>query len=248
MKLRAIQHADVDSTQARAFAAITDGTARDGDVHVASSQSAGLGRRGRSWFSPPTGGLYASVILLQDGPPSAPGAWTAAGALALLDAVVPAGAAAVRLKWPNDLVTPGGAKLGGVLAEARSVNGRHVMVLGMGLNVAGMRFPEELEQERPVVDLAGLGVATSPQELLGPLLVALAARLRQARNQAPSLSVDFAAALALGSNPLLIETPSGSHEGQIRGLDLAGELALEAADGSLVRVPVEHVSAIARIR
>ena len=82
MKLRAIQHADVDSTQARAFAAITDGTARDGDVHVASSQSAGLGRRGRSWFSPPTGGLYASVILLQDGPPSAPGAWTAAGALA----------------------------------------------------------------------------------------------------------------------------------------------------------------------
>ncbi|MFT7677112.1 MAG: BirA family biotin operon repressor/biotin-[acetyl-CoA-carboxylase] ligase [Planctomycetota bacterium] len=248
MKLRAIQHGQVDSTQARAFAAITDGSARDGDVHVAEGQSAGLGRRGRSWFSPPTGGLYASVILLQDGPPKAPGAWTAAGSLALLDTLVPAGASSVHLKWPNDLVTPAGAKLGGVLAEARSVAGRPVMVLGMGLNVGRMGFPAELEQERPVIDLAGLGVDTSPQALLGPLLVALGARLEQARGKARSLSVDFGAALALGSGALRIETQSGVHEGQITALDLAGELALMATDGALVRVPVEHVTSIARIR
>lgn len=248
MKLRAIHHAEVDSTQARAFAAIADGTAQDGDVHVATSQNDGHGRRGRSWFSPPTGGLYASVILLQESPPRAPGAWTAAGALALLDTVVPAGATTLRLKWPNDLVTPAGAKLAGVLAEARSVDGHQELVLGLGLNVAGMRFPLELEQERPVVDLASLGVATSPQELLGPLLVALAARLDQARSQASSLSVDFAAALALGSGPLRIELPGHTYEGRITALDLAGELTLEATDGALVRVPVEHVSAIARIR
>ena len=76
MTLRVLRHGIVDSTSERAFAALADGSARHGDVHVAEGQSAGRGRLGRLWASAPGEGLYASLVLLP-GPPYrfAEGGW-----------------------------------------------------------------------------------------------------------------------------------------------------------------------------
>lgn len=256
MILRAIRHGLVDSTQARAWAAVEDGSARAGDVHVATAQEAGRGRRGTRWHSPSGPGLYLSAIVHLPGPAVAPGSWTAAGALALLDAIVPAGARSVRLKWPNDLVDGRGAKLAGVLAEARpsppagrptSLRGGTTVVLGLGLNVGPMEFPPELEEERPVTDLVRLGCWPAGQQdgeaLLAAVLASLALRLDQAETRSPSLSLDFLAALTLAGRRVRVETPQGVVHGLLLGLDLLGQLRLETGAGTLA-FPVEHVGAL----
>ena len=244
MKLRPIQHGSVDSTQARAWAAIDDGSAAHGDLHIAHSQQEGRGTRGASWHSPGDSGLYASAIILLDERSLAPGAWTAAGSLALLDVIVPAGALDVRLKWPNDLIDADGAKLAGVLAEARphGPSGTAV-VLGMGVNVGATQFPGELLRERPVTDLARLGVDLSPKDFQQRLVATLGQRLDQAKEQAPSLSADFCAALALGKTGLRVETPQGAIHGDLEALDLAGHLVVVTSEGSQ-RIRIEHVTAL----
>ncbi len=252
MILRTIRHGLVDSTQARAWAAVEDGSARPGDVHVATAQEAGRGRRGTRWHSPAGPGLYLSAIVHLPGPAVAPGSWTAAGALALLDAVVPAGAGSVRLKWPNDLVDEQGAKLAGVLAEARpsppsSPSGGTTVVLGLGLNVGPMVFPAELEAERPVTDLVRLGCGQAGQldgeALLRGVLASLTVRLDQAETRSPSLSLDFLAALTLAGRRVRVETPQGLVHGLLLGLDLLGQLRLETSDGQR-GFPVEHVGGL----
>jgi BirA family transcriptional regulator, biotin operon repressor / biotin---[acetyl-CoA-carboxylase] ligase len=105
--------------------------ARDGLVLVAEAQTAGRGRMGRRWISPPRGTLTFSVLLRPGGVPPGLLGW-----LPLLAGVAAASALAAtagvdaRLKWPNDVLA-GGAKLAGILAE----RGGEAVVLGMGINV-----------------------------------------------------------------------------------------------------------------
>ena len=91
-----------------------------GSVVVADHQTAGRGRRGRSWDAPPGSGLFATFVLV----PS-PVIVFAAGV-----AAAEACARGVRLKWPNDLVLDE-RKLGGILAEIR---GDRALV-GIGINL-----------------------------------------------------------------------------------------------------------------
>src|SRR5690242_3907476 len=108
--------AETGSSNADLLAAVGAGAA-EGTVLVAEAQTAGRGRLGRRWASPPRAGLTFSVLLRPDGVPTALLGW-----LPLLAGV--AASAAVRtvtavdatLKWPNDVLT-NGAKLGGILAE-----------------------------------------------------------------------------------------------------------------------------------
>lgn len=109
--------------------------ARHGTVVIAERQTAGRGRDGRVWQSPP-GGLYLSAILrpplpIVDVPPM-----TLAIGVAVCDAARTMGAPAV-LKWPNDVLVHG-RKLAGVLVEAQSQGSRlESVVVGIGINVGG---------------------------------------------------------------------------------------------------------------
>ena len=105
----------------------------EGTVLVAEEQTAGRGTKGRSWFSPPKKGLYASFILRPEKAclPLLP---LAAG-LACADAVRESTGAEIGLKWPNDLVWKG-KKLGGILCESSfSGDDLNYAVVGIGLNV-----------------------------------------------------------------------------------------------------------------
>jgi BirA family biotin operon repressor/biotin-[acetyl-CoA-carboxylase] ligase len=122
--------AQTGSSNADLLAAAAAGAA-EGTVLVAEAQTAGRGRLGRRWTSPPRAGLTFSVLLRPGGVPAALLGW-----LPLLAGV--AAAAAVRavagvdasLKWPNDVLA-GGAKLGGILAERSG----GAVVVGIGINV-----------------------------------------------------------------------------------------------------------------
>ncbi|MBL0220496.1 MAG: biotin--[acetyl-CoA-carboxylase] ligase [Myxococcales bacterium] len=116
--------------------------ARHGTIVVANAQTAGRGRDGRTWQSPPGMGLYLSAILrpplpLSDVPPM-----TLAIGIGLCDAARATGAA-VTLKWPNDLLVDG-KKLAGVLVESQSQGGKlEAVVIGIGVNITG-RLPAEV--------------------------------------------------------------------------------------------------------
>lgn len=105
-----------------------------GTVVVAREQTAGRGRRGRNWSSPP-GNLYLSIVLRPDLPPARLAELSFVAALAVVDTVdrfIPGKAV---LKWPNDVLIDG-AKISGILLERVDA----AIVVGIGLNV--LHVPE----------------------------------------------------------------------------------------------------------
>ncbi|HEX3620736.1 MAG TPA: biotin--[acetyl-CoA-carboxylase] ligase [Acidimicrobiales bacterium] len=117
--------AEVDSTN-RVAADLARAGAADGLVVGADHQTAGRGRRGRSWESRPGAALLVSVVLRP-----APRLVTLAAGLAAADACEAAVAGiSVALKWPNDLLRDG-AKLGGILTEVVG----DAVVVGLGVNL-----------------------------------------------------------------------------------------------------------------
>ena len=139
--------AETGSSNADLLAAAGAGAA-EGTVLVAEAQTAGRGRLGRRWASPPRAGLTFSVLLRPDGVPGALLGW-----LPLLAGV--AAAASVRavtavdatLKWPNDVLV-GERKLGGILAERTGT----AVVVGIGINVWQARA--DLPQDAAATSLA----------------------------------------------------------------------------------------------
>jgi BirA family biotin operon repressor/biotin-[acetyl-CoA-carboxylase] ligase len=163
-------HALLGSTNDEAKRLAQEGCAH-GTVIWADEQTAGHGRLGRPWISP-RGNLLVSVVLR---PTAQPGH---AAELGFLTAVVVAEAVAlllpqpngVGLKWPND-VQVNGAKIAGVLPEARSDGGTlRWVVLGVGLNLANA--PGDMPY--PVTCLRDHGVTVTPEQGLERFLERLA--------------------------------------------------------------------------
>lgn len=163
----------------------------EGIVVVTDHQTAGRGRRGRSWEAPPDASLMLTVLMRPRA--EVAGLTTMALALAASDAVAELTGIEIRLKWPNDLVwAVAGAKdrkLAGILAEAEwpagatasggpvepAANQSVAVAAGIGLNVAwGDGFPEELKDTAVALDeVAAPGPAPDRADLLVALLAHL---------------------------------------------------------------------------
>ena len=242
---RILRHEVVDSTSERAFAALAEGTARDGDVHVARGQTAGRGRLGRRWESPAGEGLYLSRIHLPAPPgPAAAGVTMAAG-LAVRDAVLRVGLPGARLDWPNDVMVRD-AKLAGILVESRGFDPiRPHFVVGIGVNVLQRDFPRDLQRERAVTSLAAEGVATSPTGLLDVLLPLLERRLAQASADRAALARDYLAATGMAGAPVRVRTAEGTVEGRLVGIDFEAGVRLASDEGER-RFDLPHVHGVER--
>jgi len=121
----------------------------EGLVAVASYQSAGRGRLGRSWLAPPGTNLLASVLFRPALDPDDLHLLSIVVALATADACREVAGFDPQLKWPNDLYL-GGRKLAGVLAESVPADAEHrAVVVGLGLNVRWPP-PDSEPHEMPV--------------------------------------------------------------------------------------------------
>ena len=139
----------VSSTNDLALRLAADG-ADDGTTVLATAQTAGRGRQGHEWFSPPDAGLYFSSVIR--GLPSAP--VTLMVGVAVVEGVRAVTGLQVELKWPNDVVLPtpeprGGrsqlVKLGGILTETSWLGGVvDAIIVGVGINVARAEYPGAL--------------------------------------------------------------------------------------------------------
>ena len=115
---------------------------------LAGQQSAGRGRMGRSFFSPANQGLYLSLLLRPGCKAQQLMHLTCAAGLAACDATKEISGFAPGLKWINDLVA-GSKKLGGILTELSvdpATGDVDYAIIGIGINLSGNSFPEELAQ------------------------------------------------------------------------------------------------------
>ncbi len=124
------------------------------DVILADRQSSGRGRLGRSFFSP-DGGLYMSVVLEPENILCGLPFCTAAAAVATRDALMSFGIKGLSVKWVNDLLLDG-RKVCGILTEAKTELGNiSRVVVGIGINLKSIEFPEELRERAGAVGFEG---------------------------------------------------------------------------------------------
>lgn len=138
---------ETDSTNKVARRLAEEG-AYDGTTVIAEQQSAGRGRLGRKWVSPPFVNLYISFVLRPKLAPADAAQITLAAAVALADAIGAFIPVTPTIKWPNDILV-GGKKLAGILTESSCTAERlEFVILGIGvnLNFAVCDMPEEIRQ------------------------------------------------------------------------------------------------------
>lgn len=247
--------------------------ARAGDpgprVLAARSQTAGRGRLGRRWQSPPEASVALSVLWSPVVPQAG---WTwlpAVVGLGVLDAAATLGApvgtatGGVALKWPNDVVTvqdpghgPGGgvdgartglAKLAGILSEAAVGPTGPAVVLGVGMNLAD---PDLAATDGPATSLGTvLGRPVTVDEVVPVLAAALESRLRRWEAAggdvvACGVAEEYRRTCTTLGRRVRARTPGGTLGGTVVDLDPDGSLVLEGAASARVRVSagdVEHL-------
>jgi BirA family biotin operon repressor/biotin-[acetyl-CoA-carboxylase] ligase len=164
---------EIDSTSTRLVELAAQGAA-SGTCLVAEWQSAGRGRRGRSWVASLGGSLTFSMLWrFERGAGQLGGLSLAAGA-AVARGLEDCGVARVQVKWPNDVVVDF-RKLAGVLVEtAGEIQGPSAAVIGVGVNYQlNERVLDLIDQ--PVVDVAQCAPSLpSRSTLLGRILGRLA--------------------------------------------------------------------------
>ena len=220
--------------------------ARDGAPHgttvVAESQTAGRGRLGRSFFSPPHRNLYTSIVLRPDSTTAEASTWVLAAAVSVADAVAETvgDSPAVEIKWPNDVLL-GGLKTSGILMElgAEATRVSH-LVLGIGVNLNTRRgeFPPEFR-----------ATATSLASHIGRPVdrVAFARRLYRCLEQTldacaaggfDAVRPRFEARFRMrGRRIRVIEGPDPTgFAGVALGIDAQGALRVRRDDGEVVHV------------
>lgn len=159
---------------------LAEENAAAGTIVVAGEQTAGRGRGGRKWSSPPGAGVYLSVVFRPETLEPAPVSVLAGlGIVRALDEAFPG--LGPTIKWPNDLYA-NGLKFGGVLSEAAWAESRpRHLVVGVGVNVRPLgegisrrimrrstSIDEELERTVPLVEVGDAVVAGLAKHLGGP--------------------------------------------------------------------------------
>ena len=167
---RTLWYPEIGSTN-DAAAVLAENGAEEGVVVIADRQTAGRGRLGRAWVSPPGAGLYVSIVLRPT--PAAAALLTIAAGVAVADGIFSATGLRVQLKWPND-VHVDGRKLAGILAEGAP---SHV-VLGIGINLMPAAYPSDIAARATSLE-AELGRRVDRGLVFAECLAALAARYRE---------------------------------------------------------------------
>ena len=226
-------------------ARLAESGADEGTIVVAAGQTAGRGRHGRVWFSPPGAGLYVSVIVRpvsdesNDENPAA--LLTLASGVAIAEAVRAVTGLPAEIKWPNDVLI-GGRKLAGILAEAAVQAGRlQFVVVGFGVNLQPAAYPPELAPRVTSIEAETFRPADRAV-LVAEILAAMSERcadLRAGRFDA-ILSAWRRLAPSLPGARVEWESPAGVVRGRAEDIDRHGAL-LVRVDGKLERIVAGEV-------
>ena len=235
IQLTVVEAIDSTNAQLKAQAETSNQT-----LLLAREQTAGVGRRGSRWQSPPAGNRYLAYCVHSGRPLTELSLWSLGVTVAIADALERELSLECKIKWPNDLYVHG-MKVGGVLLETVSLATDDVaVVIGVGLNVASHPDPELLQRpvtclskhtDRPVdLSVVAAVVSASVVDMCGLSHAALQAWLMSSW---PSRDL-------LLNQPVVVPT-LGEGSGIARGLSHDGGLEVEFA-GELRTVYAGEVS------
>jgi BirA family transcriptional regulator, biotin operon repressor / biotin---[acetyl-CoA-carboxylase] ligase len=217
---------DIGSTNDEAARLAEDG-APEGTTVAAGSQHAGRGRFGRTWFSPPGAGLYASVVIRNV---AAAPLLTLAGGVAIADALRHLTSLPAEIKWPNDIVIEAGLgrrrKLAGILAEGTSAgDGLQHVVLGFGVNILRSAYPLDLGNSATSLEVE-LGRPVSAAAVFAECLAMIAERMHELSIGQSERVLGRWAELSPSSRGRRVEwaTAVGTQSGVTAGIDADGAL------------------------
>jgi BirA family biotin operon repressor/biotin-[acetyl-CoA-carboxylase] ligase len=235
-------HEVIDSTNIRARRLAEEG-ASSGTLVVSDCQSAGRGRRGRSWVSPSGKNIFMSLILRPDILPASASMITLVAALAVYDGIKNVTGLAVGIKWPNDIVA-NGKKLCGILTEmSAELEGIHYVVVGIGINVNMEEFPEEVRQ-RATSLLLETGEKVRRSRLVAAIMEAFEQYYEEFISQGDLsglISVYNKHMVNAGKEVRVLDR-SGDYIGKALGINEKGELLVEVKPGEVRHVISGEVS------
>lgn len=212
--------------------------APEGLVLVADHQTAGRGRRGRTWADTPGSALLFSVLLRPALPPPSLMPLTLVMGVAVAEALQPLGVSCT-LKWPNDLLL-GGAKMCGILTEiSGEVDHTDFAVVGVGINVQAR---SDLEQYTATA--LNQHIVPPPRaQLLAAVLDEMAASYREFLVEGSAKLLEkWSAMSATLRRPVVAHTASGDVFGTAVGVDSSGALLLRTEDGKSLVISTGEVS------
>lgn len=232
----------VDSTNEAAKRA-GDAGAEHGTVFRALRQTAGKGRRGRSWYSEEEGNLYFTILLRPTFAAQKASMLTLVMAFAVAKAIHTCTGLQAEIKWPNDIVVHG-KKVCGILSEMKLEKSEiSYCVIGVGINVVQKCFAEDIKDKASSLCLeAKEGIDT--EELLQNILMNFEEEyeLFEKLGSLEFMTQKYNALLVNKDRQVKVLDPKGAYEGIARGITENGELLVELEDGSLHRVYAGEVS------
>ena len=216
-----------------------------GHLVVADTQTAGKGRRGRSWESPAGKNIYFSLLLKPDFAPDKAPMLTLVMAMAVLRALQSAadGNSRLGIKWPNDIVMDG-KKVCGILTEmGLKQNAIDYVVIGVGINVHNQEFAPELVDKAAALDVA-CGKRISRKVLLAHVTDAFETYydIFMEQGSLEGLRAEYEALLVNCGREVCVLEPRGEYRGVAKGITDTGELLVELPDGSVTEVYAGEVS------
>ena len=212
--------------------------AAEGTVVLADEQTAGRGRLGRSWVTPPALNLASTIVVRPE--PRVLRDLAMITPLAICGAAEEQATVRCHIKWPND-VQVGGKKLAGVLIETDLSGEAPLALVGAGINV---NFdPREYDEIREIATslLAETGAEHDREALLAAYLLHFE-RLYDASLSGASPREAWRAKLVTLGARVVVTTPSGQIEGVAEDVDDDGSLLVRGSDGSLTTVEAGDVT------
>jgi BirA family biotin operon repressor/biotin-[acetyl-CoA-carboxylase] ligase len=214
--------------------------ANEGLVILAEEQTAGRGRRGRTWCAPPRTSILMSVLLFPPEPLAGVGWLTALGAVAVAEVVSTWTTRDAQIKWPND-VRVAGRKIAGVLVERGA---GAVVGIGVNANLVEDDLPNDLRASATSVRLL-TGRPVDRSELARDLIRRLDVLYEASRTAGPAVvAAIWRDRCELLGCEVVVRARSGMFDGRLDDIDLLGELTLSAPDRPPLQIPTCEVLAI----
>ncbi|MDE7253086.1 MAG: biotin--[acetyl-CoA-carboxylase] ligase [Acetatifactor sp.] len=232
----------IGSTNVQARQLAEEG-ASHGALIVTDMQTAGRGRRGRSWSSPAGINIYFTLLLRPGFHPSKASMLTLVMAHAVAEAIEEETGLTVGIKWPNDIVIQG-KKVCGILTEmsVEQDDIRHV-VIGAGINVRRQDFAPELAEKAVCLDEV-CGRRVNRCRLLAAVMKAFERDYEafEAAGSLEPLRASYDERLVNRGREVCVLDPAGEYRGVAKGITDMGELLVELSDGTVQKVFAGEVS------
>ena len=236
-----VYYPETDSTNIR-IRHLGDEGAPHGTLAVADRQTAGRGRRGRTWESPGGSCIYMSILLRPDLAPEKAPMLTLVMACGVAEGIMDCADVKVQIKWPNVIIVSG-KKLRGILTEmSTQVDYINHVTVGVGINVNVQNFPEEIQTATSLLS------ETGTQTKRAPVIAAVMKHFEEnykifmQTEDMSGLMKKYSSLLVNQGREVLILEKDAEYKAYAEGINQKGELVVRREDGTVENICAGEVS------